>query len=114
MLGVSIGGTGVIAMFKPVVETLGVLPLVRHFGEQTTLIHEFGHALGLVDNGLPLSSEHLDPEHRAHCEHSDCVMYWANEGVADLADFVSRYVASGDSVVFGPDCRADVQAAFGD
>ena len=112
VLGVSIGNTGVLAMFKPVIEGLGLSDAVRRFGEQATLIHEFGHAVGLVNNGLEMVTAHQDAEHGAHCSDDACVMYWANEGAADLAAFVVQYATSGDSVLFGADCRADVQAAF--
>lgn len=112
VLGVSIGDTGVIAMFKPVIETLGFSDTVRRFGEQATLIHEFGHAIGLVNNGLEMQAQHQDAANGAHCDDDECVMYWANEGASDLVDFVLRYVTTGDSVLFGADCRDDVQAAF--
>lgn len=112
VLGVSLGDTGIIAMFKPVIETthLELFPSVSAFVEQTTLVHEFGHAVGLVDNGLPLSTDHRDSDHDAHCAHQDCVMYWANEGASDLSDFVRAYVASGSAIVFGSDCLADIDA----
>ena len=58
VLGVSIGNTGVIAMFKPVVKSLGGLEVVRRFGEQTVFIHEFGHAVGLVNNGVDMITDH--------------------------------------------------------
>ena len=112
VLGVSIGDTGVIAMFKPVIETLGLTDTVRRFGEQATLIHEFGHAVGLVNNGLEMQVDHQDTENGSHCDDDTCVMYWANEGAGDLAEFVFQYVTTGDSVLFGQDCRDDVQAAF--
>jgi hypothetical protein len=112
VLGVSIGHTGVIAMFKPVIEStdMPILPVVAPFVEQTTLIHELGHAIGLVDNGLPMSADHHDDDHRAHCIHQDCVMYWANEGAADMREFVRSYVTSGDVILFDDQCLADIDA----
>ncbi len=110
VLGVSIGGTRTIAMFKPVIDSTSAAGFV----EQTTLVHEFGHAIGLVNNGVPLQSEHHDHENGAHCTNDKCVMYFANEGKADLADFVRRLVVTGDDTVFGPECQADVEAVRGD
>jgi len=112
VLGVSIGRTGVIAMFKPVIESLGFTDVVRRFGEQATLIHEFGHAAGLVNNGVDMVDDHQDEEHGAHCDNDACVMFWANEGAGDLAEFVGRYVTSGETVLFDASCRQDVQGAF--
>ena len=113
VLGLSLGSTGVIALFKPVIESTGggAIPTVMRFVEQTTLVHELGHAVGLVDNGLPMVTDHLDAEHGAHCVHDDCVMFWANEGASDMREFVRQYVTSGDVILFGDDCLADVDAA---
>lgn len=108
VLGVSVGDTGVIGMFKPVIETLGATEVVRTFGEQTTLIHEVGHAVGLVNNGVPMVVDHQDAEHGAHCDDDRCVMYWANEGVGDLAEFVSQVVTSGETVIFDDACLQDI------
>lgn len=112
VIGVSIGDTGAIAMFKPVIRSLGLTEAVRRFGEQTTLVHEFGHATGLVNNGLDMVNAHQDEENGAHCDDDTCVMYWANEGAGDLAEFVGQYVTSGETVIFDDDCLADVQGAF--
>lgn len=106
MLGVSIGDTGVIAMFKPVIEGAQAARYV----EQTTLVHEVGHAIGLVENGIPARGGHHDAAHGAHCNNRDCVMHYLNEGAAELAGFVGRFVESGDAVVFGPECLADIDA----
>ena len=114
VIGVSIGRTGTIAMFKPVIETLGFTEVVRRFGEQTTLIHEVGHAVGLVNNGVEMVEAHQDEANGAHCSSDRCVMYWANEGVGDLTEFVAQYVTDGSSVVFDDACLADVRGAFVD
>jgi len=107
VLGVSIGNTGVIAMFKPVYEG----QLVANFIEQTTLIHEFGHAIGLVNRGIAMVEDHHDEEHGAHCTNTNCVMYWLNEGVGDMAEFVRKRVTTGSEIVFGDMCLADTSAA---
>ena len=45
--------------------------------ERGIWIHEIGHAIGLVDNGLPMVEDHRDEERGAHSKHDDCIMYWA-------------------------------------
>ncbi|MCB9683059.1 MAG: hypothetical protein H6733_16465 [Alphaproteobacteria bacterium] len=113
VIGVSIGDTGVVAMFGPVLDQLGLLPVTKRFGEQATLIHEFGHAMGLVDNGVDATTAHVDTAHGAHCTNDRCVMYWANEGASDMADFVSQYITTGSEVLFDDACLDDMAAAHG-
>ncbi len=113
VLGVSIGHTGVVAMFKDVIAGTAGIPNVEKFVEQSTLTHELGHAIGLVDNGVAMVTAHKDADHGAHCSNQDCVMYWLNEGASDAAQFARDKVLSGDSVLFGPECLDDVDALTG-
>lgn len=106
VIGVSIGNTGIIAMFKPVYDN----QLGASFVEPTTIFHEWGHAVGLVNRGIALTSDHHDAEHGAHCTNADCVMYWRNEGLGDLANFIRRFVFGDDSIILGPECLADLRA----
>ena len=116
VLGVSIGDTGVIAMFKPVIASTGTIafPNLERFVEQTVLIHELGHGAGLTNNGIPMLAPHQDEAHGAHCSNDQCVMYWLNEGASDAAEFARMYVVSGDSIVFAEDCLADADALRGE
>jgi len=47
--------------------------------EATVFRHEFGHNLGLVNNGIPMQENHQDKENGAHCTNDQCVMYHAIE-----------------------------------
>ena len=115
VLGVSIGDTGVVAMFKDVIASTGVaaFPNLERFVEQSTLIHELGHSFGLVANGVAAISAHHDADHGAHCTNEQCVMYWLNEGASDMAMFARQYVVSGDSILFDDAGLADVDALTG-
>ncbi len=112
VLGVSIGNTGVLVMFKDVIRSTGVvaLPNVVRFVEQAVMIHELGHGFGLVDNGVPMTSLHKDTENGAHCDNDQCVMYFTNDGAADAARFVQQKVTSGNTILFDAHCLADVDA----
>jgi hypothetical protein len=90
----------------------------RH-GEHGVLLHEIGHVLGLVNNGLEMHADHEepDPDRARHCEHDDCVMYWAYARPAAfdlIRDRIGGGVGGGDQdryATFGPACRADFEAA---
>ncbi len=111
IIGVSLAGTTLIAIFKDVVESAsqGSSPAVAKFMEQSTLVHEFGHVVGLVDNGLSMSTPHIDEEHGHHCENPNCVMYWKNEGKSNLVLFVQQIILSGSTVMFDQNCLEDTK-----
>jgi hypothetical protein len=113
VLGVSIGDSGVIALFKPVIAATSPRSTsnVDRFVEQSTLVHEFGHAVGLVNNGIPMTMAHQDTAHGAHCTNTPCSMYWENEGPAAAAAFAATYIKTADDILYGAECLADLDAA---
>ena len=110
IIGVSIVGTPVIAIFKDIVLSSSFIPQVARFVEQATLVHEFGHVMGLVNNGVPMVSDHLDPEHPRHCTNNRCVMYWVNEGASDMTEFVGQMIDSDSVVMFDEQCLEDTRS----
>lgn len=109
VIGVSIAGTTMVAIFKDVIKSANnsSSSMTAKFMEQSTLVHEFGHVVGLVDNGLAMSTSHKDNEHGHHCDNSQCVMYWKNEGKSDLILFVQQMMISGSSIMFDQNCLED-------
>lgn len=112
VLGVHITNSMVVALFKDNIKSIrnsqGLA--VARFSEQSVLIHEFGHALGLVNNGVTPQTAHHDSEHGAHCTNSNCVMYYQNEGSDDLVEFIRNYIATGDEDLFGSQCLQDLHS----
>lgn len=108
-LGAQVTGTTVIAIFKDVVIATSGNPsgIVAKYVEQSTIIHEIGHALGLVNNGLPLSSTHQDTDHGHHCNNPNCVMNWQNSGATQLIQFAQQASSSGSNILFGSECIQD-------
>lgn len=110
ILGVSIGNTGVIVMFKDVIRGASGLSNVQRYVEQSTMVHELAHGIGLVNNGVPLTSAHQDSTHGAHCTNDACVMYWQNEGASAMTAWATQYVLTSNTILFKADCLADVDA----
>ncbi|HZX59747.1 MAG TPA: hypothetical protein VFE54_13515 [Mucilaginibacter sp.] len=71
----------------------------------TLLEHEFGHLMGLVDQGSPMQTDHRDATNGAHCSNPDCLMYYNVE--AGFTDALSAVPA------FDANCIADLRANGG-
>lgn len=111
-IGFSVTGTRFIAMFKDVIRSTGATAaaVIPKYVEQSTLIHEMGHALGLVNNGITLTSAHHDSSHGAHCSNTNCVMYYLNEGKSDAQNFAQQIMTSGSTVMFDSACLSDAKS----
>lgn len=57
--------------------------------ETTVTEHEFGHILGLVNNGTEMVVNHQDIANGKHCDNQDCLMYWAAEHSGPLVNFLT-------------------------
>jgi hypothetical protein len=109
VIGLSIGGSPVIAVFKDVLLDSDLTMFIQIFIEQATLVHEFGHGVGLVNNGIPMASDHEDPDHPHHCSNSECVMFWENDNVS-IVNFIEKIRYSSSSVIFGQECLDDARS----
>ncbi|MFT7626482.1 MAG: hypothetical protein ACI9OS_000116 [Ulvibacter sp.] len=79
--------------------------------ETTTLQHEFGHILGLV-NLLDddIHANHMDTGHPKHCIIEDCLMYFESNNRSQVLERFSGRVAIPE---LDPLCIADLQAKGG-
>jgi len=78
----------------------------RDVVESTVVAHEFGHILGLVNLGTPMQTPHEDSAHKGHDVNTACLMYWANNSSAGLANLLT----GGNVPDYDAACRADVAA----
>lgn len=91
VLGVAYGISSMVIFKKTVRDFAGGVtqpPLTTL--ESTVIHHEFGHILGLVDNGTPLQAAHLDTSHGKHCDDQNCLVYYA----AETSDIVANLVGA--------------------
>lgn len=70
-------------------------------------LHEVGHTLGLVDNGLDMVTPHRDADHGRHDESDECIMYWAFESRSGISSIRERLLG-GSLPDFDDNCLADV------
>jgi hypothetical protein len=104
VLGVSVGDTGIIGIFKPAISS--------PFVEQLTLIHQLGHAVGFVDNGVPVGEAnraHVDTTNVHHCTNTQCAMSFKNERAAGAEAYASEFIRSPEAVLIGQECLSDAR-----
>jgi hypothetical protein len=78
--------------------------------ERLTFVHEVGHLIGLVNNGLPMVEDHEDPDHPRHDINEDCVMFWRVE--QSVIEYALNRMASMPRPNLGFDmaCLDDIEA----
>lgn len=109
VIGIKYGPTSV-AIFKERIRSgsfTGPLGLSVAEAEQAVLVHEFGHAIGLVNAGIPMVEDHEDEEHPGHSDNSDSVMYWRVE-TSEIG-----LITGGPSNQFDENDIRDIRAAGG-
>lgn len=103
--------TPLIAIFKDVIDASSTDENDRKLMEQSTLIHEIGHSLGLVnmDGGVAMHTPHEDPDHENHCDNDKCLMYWANESINDRRPWDYFFSDPIEDIFFCENCKADIK-----
>ena len=76
--------------------------------ETTVVLHEFGHILGLVNNGTPMQAAHQDVPNGKHCDDQNCLMYYTVE----TSDIVSNIIG-GSIPALNTSCINDLKANGG-
>lgn len=73
--------------------------------ESTVFAHEFGHLIGLVNNGTEAQSDHHDSNNGAHCTVEDCLMYFQVETTNFFDNLFDGSIPELDEF-----CLADIEA----
>lgn len=76
--------------------------------ETIVLRHEFGHILGLVNNGVDMQTNHQDTDNGRHCDNDQCLMYYAFRNADLFANIFGGNIPELDE-----NCVADLQAVGG-
>lgn len=109
-LGVHIGGTRFAFVFKDIVVSVGGGDTSQKYIEQATVVHEIGHTIGFVNNGVPMVAGHEDSAHPHHTTNEDGVMYWAVESTNGVLTFLTDIITGGQLNLFGPETLQDGQS----
>lgn len=105
VLGAAYRGTSLVIFKGNIQDATGAIgqPEERYV-ERAVLVHEFGHAAGLVNLGTEMQTPHEDASHPKHSSNRESVMYWAVETTAGLVEFVT--------CVAGLSCGANIPYQF--
>ena len=80
VLGQAYWNTSMVIYEKTVQDLSGNLGQPSQATLETVILnHELGHILGLVNVGTEMVTNHQDAPHGAHCDNSNCLMYWGVE-----------------------------------
>ena len=116
ILGVSFSGYRFTFIFKDVVSSVGGDAVFQKYVEQATVVHEVGHVVGLVNNGLPMHKKHEDAEHAYHSNDPNDVMYWHFTSPKEISTSAKAFSISTKALplnlkqdlnLFGPASLAD-------
>ena len=89
VLGIAYNNTSMAVFNQQIMNhTGGALGPRQDVVEATVAEHEFGHLLGLVNNGTAMLAEHQDAPNGKHCDNPNCLMYYQIES----SDFISNLV----------------------
>ena len=77
-LGLAYTGSSFV-LFKEKIEDASFLLISPADIEKSVIVHEFGHLLGLINNGYQSPHDHEDSQHPNHSNNEESVMYWAIE-----------------------------------
>lgn len=108
VLGIAYNNTSMAVFIEQIGQhTGGPLEPSQETVEATVANHEFGHLLGLVNNGSAMQNEHQDEPNGQHCDNEDCLMHYS----VRLSDFISNLL--GGMPQLDQNCLDDLQANGG-
>ena len=108
VLGIAYSATSMVIFEKTIRDYCGGIGQPSPSTLETTVIdHEFGHILGLVNNGTPMQANHQDTPHGRHCTVKNCLMYYNVETSYIIASLL------GGIPELDAQCVADLRANGG-
>ncbi len=109
VLGAAYGNSSMV-IFEKTIKALsgGVGKPSSTILESIVMDHEFGHLLGLVNNGSTMQTPHQDSANGKHCTQTDCLMNYKTESSHMIANLSGGTIPSLDV-----NCLADLKANGG-
>lgn len=109
-LGAQLTGYPFAFVFKDVVIAAGGDSTTQKYVEQSTVVHQLGHAIGLVNHGIPMAANHEDNFHNLHHSGGNCVMGFDVESKNTVVSAISSMISGNQLGMFGNSSLADGRA----
>jgi hypothetical protein len=104
VLGITYASTSIVLFGKTIHSYSGSFGQPSYTTLETTVAeHEFGHVMGLVNNGTSMVKQHMDAGHDKHCSNTACLMYYS----AETSDIVQNILGGVPSL--DQDCIDDLR-----
>lgn len=94
-------------VFKDAVASSSADAKTLAYLEQSVVVHELGHVSGLVNNGVPMITNHEDPAHPKHSKNAECAMNYKIENKATAVGALSNAISGNRQVLFGSETLVD-------
>lgn len=113
ILGVAYSASS-FAIFKESIREVAsnILSVSAEDIERSVVVHELGHLLGLVNNGIRMCTDHEDDDHPKHSDNKQSVMFWAIESDA-IRNFLDSLSRTNPPTQFDSDDICDMRQAGG-
>lgn len=110
VLGIAYNNTSTAIFGEKIREHTGELGQPRQsMVEGTVANHEFGHIMGLVNNGTDMQQPHQDEDNGHHCDVEGCLMYFS----VRTTDFLDNLVGNDAPPELDAQCLDDLEANGG-
>lgn len=106
----NVAGTRVLAVFSGRPGQGDATPSFAAAAQQAAVVHEIGHALGLVGLDTPMVNAHAKRGDPGHCAVPDCVMADRGAPASQVQSLLSAGADRPSLGLFGPECLRDIDA----
>ncbi len=83
---------------------------IQKYAEQSIVVHELGHAVGVVNAGVPMVKKHEDTLHIGHSKNTNCVMHFAVDLKVGIFSIVRNFINNKSLNLFGQETLNDAHS----
>lgn len=109
VLGLQLTGYPVAFVFKDMLSVVGGDATQQRYVEQATVLHHLSHAMGLINNGVPMAVNHEDIAHPHHTTNPKCVMAYSIENKSTVLSTLGTAITNSQLQLYGAESLSDAR-----